>query len=48
MRADRASAMAVAWGLPTPSTVLVVDVVPEPMPTSTPAAPVRMRCSAAW
>ena len=48
MRAARTSAMAVAWGTPTPSTPGVVDVEPEPTPTSTPAAPVRIRWSAAW
>ena len=48
IRADRASATAVACGLPTPSTRLVVEVTPGPTPTRTPAAPVRMRCSAAW
>jgi hypothetical protein len=48
MRAARASAMAVAIGIPRPSTRRVVPAAPEPAPTSTPAAPVRIRCSAAW
>ena len=41
-------ATAVAIGTATPSTVRVVCVAPPPKPTSTPAAPVRIRCSAAW
>ena len=48
VRAAEASAIAVACGTPTPSTPRVVQAAPGPTPTSTPAAPVRMRCSAAW
>ncbi len=48
MRAAAASAMAVACGTPTPSTPRVVHAAPGPTPTSTPAAPVRIRCSAVW
>ena len=47
MRAARTSAMAVAWGTPRPSTPRVVQAWPGPTPTSTPAAPVRIRCRAA-
>jgi len=45
MRAAAASAMAVACGTPMPSTPRVVQAWPGPTPTSTPIAPVRMRCS---
>ena len=44
MRAAAASAMAVACGTPMPSTPRVVQAWPGPTPTSTPIAPVRMRC----
>ena len=44
-RAAAASAMAVACGTPMPSTPRVVQAWPGPTPTSTPTAPVRMRCS---
>ena len=37
--------MAVACGTPMPSTPRVVQAWPGPTPTSTPIAPVRMRCS---
>ena len=46
MRAPAASAMAVACGTPMPSTPRLVHAWPGPTPTSTPTAPVRMRCSA--
>src|SRR5207344_2419132 len=46
MRAAAASAIAVACGTPTPSTPRVVHALPGPTPTSTPTAPVRIRCSA--
>ena len=39
--------MAVAIGTATPSTAAVVWPLPPPKPTRTPAAPVRIRCSAA-
>ena len=39
---------ALAIGTLTPRTVRVVWAAPPPKPTSTPAAPVRIRCSAAW
>ena len=42
------SATALAMGTATPSTVRVVCAAPPPKPTRTPAAPVRIRCSAAW
>src|ERR1035438_1473926 len=48
MRKPATSAMAVAWGTPMPSTAREVQALPGPTPTSTPAAPVRMRCNAAW
>ena len=48
MRAPATSAMAVAWGTPSPSTPRVVQALPGPTPTSTPTAPVRMRCRPAW
>src|SRR3954447_25680775 len=38
--------MAVACGTPTPRTPRLVHALPGPTPTSTPTAPVRMRCSA--
>ena len=38
--------MAVAWGTPMPSTPRLVQAWPGPTPTSTPTAPVRMRCNA--
>ena len=41
------AADAVAIGTATPSTAAVVWPLPPPKPTSTPAAPVRIRCSAA-
>ena len=44
MRAPAASAMAVACGTPMPSTPRLVHAWPGPTPTSTPTAPVRMRC----
>ena len=47
-RAAAASAIAVACGTPTPSTPRVVHACPGPTPTSTPSAPVRIRCSAVW
>ena len=47
-RAAAASAIAVACGTPTPSTPRVVHAWPGPTPTSTPSAPVRIRCSAVW
>ena len=37
-----------AIGTAMPSTVRVVCAAPPPKPTRTPAAPVRIRCSAAW
>src|SRR5437867_6957785 len=46
MRAAAASEIAVAWGTPTPITPRVVHAFPGPTPTSTPTAPVRIRCSA--
>ena len=46
MRAPAASAMAVACGTPMPSTPRLVHAWPGPTPTSTPTAPVRIRCSA--
>ena len=46
MRAPAASAIAVACGTPMPSTPRLVHAWPGPTPTSTPTAPVRMRCSA--
>ena len=45
-RAAAASAIAVACGTPMPSTPRVVHALPGPTPTSTPTAPVRIRCSA--
>jgi hypothetical protein len=48
VRAAEASAIAVACGTPTPSTPRVVQAAPGPTPTRTPAAPVRIRWSAAW
>ena len=45
-RAAATSAIAVACGTPIPSTPRVVHAAPGPTPTSTPDAPVRMRCSA--
>ncbi len=48
MRAPAASAMAVAWGTPTPITCRVVHAAPGPTPASTPTAPVRMRWRAVW
>ena len=47
-RAWATSAIAVAWGTPIPSTPRVVQAAPGPTPTSTPAAPVRIRCSPVW
>ena len=47
-RAWATSAIAVAWGTPIPSTPRVVHAAPGPTPTSTPAAPVRIRCSPVW
>jgi hypothetical protein len=47
-RAPATSAIAVAWGTPTPSTPRVVQAAPGPTPTSTPAAPVRIRCRPVW
>ena len=47
-RAAATSAIAVACGTPTPSTPRVVHAAPGPTPTSTPAAPVRMRCRPVW
>ena len=44
-RAAATSAIAVACGTPMPSTPRVVQAAPGPTPTSTPAAPVRIRCS---
>ena len=41
------SAMAVAIGASTPSVARVAETAPPPNPTSTPAAPVRIRCRAA-
>ena len=46
MRAPAASAIAVACGTPMPSTPRLVHAWPGPTPTSTPTAPVRMRCNA--
>ena len=46
MRAPAASAIAVACGTPMPSTPRLVHAWPGPTPTSTPTAPVRIRCSA--
>ena len=43
-----ASETTVAIGTPMPSTCRVVCAAPPPTPTSTPAAPVRIRCKAAW
>ena len=40
--------IALAIGTATPRTVRVVCAAPPPNPTSTPAAPVRIRCRAAW
>ena len=42
------SAIAVACGTPMPSTPRVVQAAPGPTPTSTPAAPVRIRCRPVW
>ena len=42
-RAAWTSAIAVACGTPMPSTPRVVQAAPGPTPTSTPAAPVRIR-----
>ena len=39
---------AIACGTPIPRTPRVVQAAPGPTPTSTPAAPVRMRCRAVW
>src|SRR3954452_25252542 len=47
-RAAATSAIAVACGTPTPNTPRVVHAAPGPTPTSTPAAPVRIRCSPVW
>src|SRR3954464_614841 len=41
-RAAATSAMAVAWGTPTPSTPRVVQAAPGPTPTRTPAPPGRL------
>ena len=46
--AAAASAIAVAIGTRMPSTRSVVDQSSAPTPTITPAAPVRIRCSAVW
>ena len=43
-RAACTSAIAVACGTPMPSTPRVVQAAPGPTPTSTPTAPVRIRC----
>ncbi len=43
-RAAATSAIAVACGTPMPRTPRVVHAEPGPTPTSTPTAPVRMRC----
>ncbi len=47
-RAPATSAIAVACGTPSPSTPRVVHAAPGPTPTSTPAAPVRIRCRPVW
>ena len=47
-RAAATSAIAVACGTPMPSTPRVVHAAPGPTPTSTPAAPVRIRCRPVW
>ncbi len=47
-RAAATSAIAVACGTPMPSTPRVVQAAPGPTPTSTPAAPVRIRCRPVW
>src|SRR4030066_2507350 len=41
--AAEASAIAVAWGTPIPSTCLVVQAAPGPTPIRTPIAPVRIK-----
>ena len=43
-RAAATSAIAVAWGTPSPRTPRVVQAAPGPTPTRTPTAPVRIRC----
>ena len=47
-RAAATSAIAVACGTPMPSTPRVVHAAPGPTPTSTAAAPVRIRCRPVW